>query len=110
MDEQRIFLRLQISKTLYDKEAIIATAYSLSGDCQINFQNETEESIEISLEPKIEKEDTNFENKFLGELVDQQLRINLENRFGKIRELIVKHAFAPLDNLKAEVKNIVGRD
>jgi His-Xaa-Ser system protein HxsD len=103
-------LKLQINKKIYDKEAILATAYSLSGDCQINFPKETEENIEISLEPKNENDITNFENKFLNELIDHQLRITLENRFGKIRELIVKHAFAPLDNLKAEVKNIVGRD
>lgn len=103
-------MRLQISKTLYDKDAIIAAAYSLSGDFQINIKEETDENIEISLEPKINNKETDFENRLWSELTDHQLRINLENRFGKIRELIVKHAFAPLDNLKTEVKKIVGRD
>ena len=51
-----------------------------------------------------------IENKFMNELIDQQVRLDLEKRYGPIRRLIVQQAFAPLDNLKAEVKKIVGRD
>ena len=46
----------------------------------------------------------------MNELIDQQLRLDLEKRYGAIRRLIVQQAFAPLDDLKAEVKKIVGRD
>jgi len=42
--------------------------------------------------------------------VDQQLRLDLERRYGGLRQLIVQHAFSPLSHLKQEVKKTIGRD
>ena len=47
---------------------------------------------------------------FSNEVIDQQLRLDLEKRYGQVRELIIKHAFSPLENLKAETEKIVGRE
>ena len=45
-------------------------------------------------------EETNFEEiakNFCNELIDQQVRINVEKEFGNIRDAIVKKAFSSID-------------
>jgi His-Xaa-Ser system protein HxsD len=102
-----------LSKALYEKEAIFAAAYALSGLCRNRVEPAQAGFVKITLEFLDSGQDTDrvrIENKFMNELIDQQLRLDLEKRYGAIRRLIVQQAFAPLDNLKAEVKKIAGRD
>jgi His-Xaa-Ser system protein HxsD len=102
-----------ISKALYEKEAVFAATYALSGLCRNTVEPAQAGYVKVTLEfldPVQDRDRVEIENKFLNELIDQQLRLDLENRYGAIRRLIVQQAFAPLDNLKAEVKRIVGRD
>jgi His-Xaa-Ser system protein HxsD len=111
--ETRKFIELHINKNLYEKEAVIAAAYSLSGCCVIKIEPQSSEIFKITLEPLVSSKNEDFtevSHRFMNELNDQQLRLDLERRYGPIRELIVKHAFAPLENLTAEVKKIVGRE
>ncbi len=113
MKEQSKTLEIRVSKALYDREAIIAAAYALSGLCGIKIEPASEQFLKVSLEPLEPHNDldlSELEHKFTNELIDQQLRIDLERRYGPIRQLIVQHAFSPLENLKAEVKKIVGRE
>ena len=42
---------------------------------------------------------------FCNEVLDQQVRLDLEKRYGNIRELVIRHAFAPIESLKAKIKN-----
>ena len=101
------------SKALYEKEAVFAAAYALSGLCSNLVEPAQAGYVKVTLEFLDSCQDTDrvrVENKFMNELIDQQLRLDLEKRYGAIRRLIVQQAFAPLDNLKAEVKRIVGRD
>jgi His-Xaa-Ser system protein HxsD len=102
-----------LSKALYEKEAVFAAAYALSGLCRNRVEPAQAGYVKVTLEfldPGQETDRTQIETRFMNELIDQQLRLDLENRYGAIRRLIVQQAFAPLDNLKAEVKRIVGRE
>jgi His-Xaa-Ser system protein HxsD len=102
-----------LSKAIYEKEAVFAATYALSGLCRNSVEPAQAGYIKVSLEFLDSCTDTDraqVENRFMNELIDQQLRLDLEKRYGPIRRLIVQQAFAPLDNLKAEVKRIVGRD
>ena len=88
-----------------------------------NFDNETKEHIPYSvmmtgiedyyitltLEPKINQSMIELESAvsdFCNEVLDQQIRLNLEKRNGRIRELIVEHAFSPLADLKSRLEQI----
>ena len=102
-----------LSKALYEKEAVFAAAYALSGLCRNRVEPAQAGYVKVTLEfldPGQETDRGQIETRFMNELIDQQLRLDLEKRYGAIRRLIVQQAFAPLDNLKAEVKRIVGRD
>ena len=102
-----------VSKALYEKEAVFAAAYALSGLCRNRVEPAQAGYVKVTLEFLDSGQDTDrvaVENKFMNELIDQQLRLDSEKRYGAIRRLIVQQAFAPLDDLKAEVKKIVGRD
>jgi His-Xaa-Ser system protein HxsD len=102
-----------LSKSLYEKEAVFAALYALSGLCRNSVEPAQAGYVKVTLEfldscPDADR--VKVENQFMNELIDQQLRLDLERRYGPIRRLIVQQAFAPLDDLKAEVKKIVGRD
>jgi His-Xaa-Ser system protein HxsD len=102
-----------LSKALYEKEAVFAASYALSGLCRNRVEPAQAGYVKVTLEFLDSGQDTDrvaVENRFMNELIDQQLRLDLEKRYGALRRLIVQQAFAPLDDLKAEVKKIVGRD
>lgn len=106
-------LEVTLSKAIYEKEAVFAAAYALSNLCRNRIEPVQAGYVKVSLEfldSCKESDRLEVENKFMNELIDQQLRLDLEKRYGAIRRLIVQQAFAPLDDLKAEVRRIVGRD
>ena len=106
-------LVFQISKAIYEKEAVLAAIYALSGRCRNRMEPVPEGYVTVTLEPldavgQAELDD--LEHRFLTELTDQQFRLELERRYGDLRRLIVQHAFSPLADLRQEVKKAVGRD
>ena len=40
---------------------------------------------------------------FCNEAIDQQLRLDIEKKYGNVRELIVRHAFSPIKNIDEEI-------
>lgn len=107
-------LVFQISKALYEKEAVFAATYALSGLCRNRIEpGPGEGHVTVTLEPIDSPEGGDLdqlEHRFLTEITDQQLRLDLERRYGGLRHLIVQHAFSPLAHLKEEVKKTIGRD
>ncbi len=105
-------VRLQVSKAIYEKEAVLAAAYALSGVCQNRIEPGPGDTVIITLTllPAHQGRDLQeVESRFMNELIDQQLRLELERRYGSLRQLIVRHAFSPLENLEAEVVKVAGR-
>ncbi len=106
-------LVFQVSKALYEKEAVFAATYALSGLCRNRIEPEPEGYVTVILEPIDSSEGVDLdeiEHRFTTEILDQQLRLDLERRYGGLRKLIVQHAFSPLAHLTQEVKKTVGRD
>lgn len=94
IDESRASLSL--SKALYSAEAIHASAYKYSGGYFVHL-SERGDSYEILFERKNgESIDDVAVKNICNDLIDQQIRIETENRFGHIRDLIVEEAFKPV--------------
>ena len=88
-----------VDKSLYSREAITATAYRFSGDYNVSIENsgDLSDKYAIALNPKDEnKVDADIQDVFNRELIDQQVRLDIEERFGHIRDLIVEEAFKPV--------------
>src|SRR4030043_2121852 len=101
-----------LSKAIYEKEAVFAAAYALSGLCRNRIDPVQAGYVKVTLEfldSCQESQRLEGGNKFMNELIDQQLRLDLEKRYGPVPRLILQQAFAPLDNPKARVKKNVGR-
>ncbi|MGB8993066.1 MAG: His-Xaa-Ser system protein HxsD [Desulfobaccales bacterium] len=106
-------VKINLNNTVYEKEAILAATYTLSEWCSNHIESGPDGYFYVTLEPLPEHDDLDFkklEQRFLNELTDHQLRLDLEKRYGPLRVLIVRQAFSPLENLEAEVKRLIGRD
>lgn len=99
------FLKIIVSKQYYEREAVFATAKKFTDQSTILIRPTLDEKqVEILFQTDKET-NANMENiakEFCNELLDQQVRLDLEKRFWKVRNLIVKHAFSPLENLTEE--------
>jgi His-Xaa-Ser system protein HxsD len=107
------FIKILINSTIYEKEAILSTNYALSGLCSTLVELGSDGYFDVTLESLADNEEgvdlERIKQCFLNELTDQQLRLDLEKKFGRIRELIVRQAFSPLENLEKEVEKLVDR-
>lgn len=84
---------------LYAKEAIAAVLYRYSGICHVFQQREDPPSHFMKL--VFETKDgaslpENFHKEFFNDLLDQQVRWNINQQFGRIRDAIVEEAFRPI--------------
>ena len=88
-----------VDKSLFSREAVLATVYRFSGDYNVSVEssNDSEDKYAVNITRKDQKEiDAEFEQGFIRELTDQQVRLDIEARFGHIRDLIVEEAFKPV--------------
>lgn len=100
--------RVTFSKNVYDKESVLSALYWLNKKYCIEVQDsESDYRVVMSqLEGlSFEEGDVIRDIQALNaNVLDEQLRLMLETKAGKIRELIVRHAFSPID-LKKEVSS-----
>ena len=98
-------LIFEISTELYQKEAILFAAHTFIDRCYVDIDPSSEKRINVSFRPK--NKDIQLDKialNFCNELLDQQVRLNVEKSYGNIRDLIVKQAFQPIEDIKGEVK------
>ena len=98
-------LILDISISIYHKEAILFTAHKFTDRCHVAIAPSLEKCFSLTFRTK----DSNIKlddlaHEFLNELLDQQVRLNIENSYGNIRDMIVKQAFQPVENIQNEIK------
>ncbi len=99
-------LLLEVSLKIYDKKAITATSYKFTDKAYIHIDPISEDIVGVYFKNK-ENSLVSLEliaSEFCNELVGQQLRLNVENAYGNIRELIVKYAFLPIENIEEEIE------
>lgn len=92
-------MSLRIDKTIYDREAILKAAYKFSDECYIHIDSIDSNYYAVSFSAK--KDNVEVEpqiNEFCNELIDQQIRHNLNNSNRTIKELIIKKAFFPFQD------------
>ena len=107
-------VRVSLYRLFFQREAVSAAALRMTDRFFIEMKSSDSERVGIMLEPKGgtsgEKRVSNdvleeAAKAFCNEVLDQQVRLDLEKRYGKIREMIVRQAFAPvtLDELSREL-------
>jgi len=88
-----------LSKEFFEREPVFVTAAKFTDNYYVGISPCGEHDIEVSLQPKNNTNpDKNVIRLFCNELVEQQVRHDLQNRFGRLREMIIEQAFAPLDH------------
>jgi His-Xaa-Ser system protein HxsD len=100
---------IRFAKEFYEKEAILNAAYKMTDKYSVKINPIDDNAVAVTLEPKnqisVDEMKSSVFN-FCNEILDQQIRLNLEKRYGKIRELIIEHAFSPLADLKSRLAQI----
>jgi His-Xaa-Ser system protein HxsD len=90
---------ITLANDMFEKDAILAAAYGPTARCAVAIQSVDPDHIEVLLEPKSAESGPALEQlaqEFRNALVDHQLRLDLERRFGDLRSIIYEKAFAPL--------------
>lgn len=106
LDDGKLMLRF--SKEYYLREAIFAAAYKFTDKCAVKIEPVGEVHIGVILEERVGLEEEALKKiamDFANEALDQQVRLDLEARNGRIRELIVRHAFSPISDLESEIND-----
>lgn len=99
---------LTLAEEFYSPEAITAAAQKFTGKCAIAIQSMHNSGCRVlfacsghSDKDELKKIALEFSN----ELIEQQLRVKLEARFGNMRDLIVRQAFLPISNLQSALQH-----
>ena len=90
--------KVVLSKEFFEREPVFAAVSRFTDRYYVGIQPADEYNIEVSIQPKnADDADKNIVKAFCNELIEQQVRHDLQNRFGKLREMIVEQAFYPLE-------------
>ncbi|MDO9567243.1 MAG: His-Xaa-Ser system protein HxsD [Candidatus Desulfaltia sp.] len=97
-------VNITVNTNIYSLEAIHATTYQFTGSYHVLITSKTDNLVTVIFEAKDKAKDVSEDLKdFANSLIDHQVRLQLEQTNGKVRDLIVAHAFSPLD-LNKEIK------
>jgi len=101
-------LVITLDKAFYEKAAIFQAAYKFTGRCRVDIRPRDNNTVVVtlSIEGAQHGDRENLLTDFCNEVIDQQLRLDLEKRYGRLREIIYEHAFSPISNLEERVKNV----
>jgi His-Xaa-Ser system protein HxsD len=95
-------LLLKLSKQFYEKPAVMAAAYKFTNKCIIFIEPLEQGYVGVWFQAKNNENSDmipDLVNDFCNEVLDQQVRLDLEKRFGTLRETIVRHAFQPVESI-----------
>ena len=97
---------ITINTNIYSLDAIHAATYQFTSSYHVLITPNADNSVTVIFEAKDKARDVSEDLKdFANSLIDHQIRLQLDKANGKIRDLIVKHAFSPLD-LNKETKSL----
>lgn len=105
LEDGKILLKL--SKRLYEKEAIFSAGYKFTDLCYVYIEPIDEGYVGVFFKAKENSSNQQLKDiahQYINEVLDQQIRLDLEKRYGNIRELIVEHAFKPIKNIADRIK------
>jgi His-Xaa-Ser system protein HxsD len=90
---------LKLSKQFYEKSAVMNAAYKFTHKCFILIEPLEEGYVGVWFKVKDDQDPgmiPDLLHDFCNEVLDQQVRLDLEKRYGSLRDAIVNHAFQPL--------------
>ena len=93
--------RILLSKRLYEKDAILNATYNYSNLGYFKLDNFDDNNVALIFKVKNYGKKVDIDmiiGNLCNEINEQQLRLDLESRMGKIRDLIYEKAFAPVRN------------
>lgn len=93
--------QVSVDLALYSKDVITAAIYKFSHLFYIHQQTDKNNPnlVIVIFESKEDNALTaNIPKQFCNELIDQQLRHNVNEQFGHIRDMIVEEAFRPVNS------------
>jgi len=97
---------ITINTSIYSLEAIHAATYEFTDSYHILITPGADNSVTVIFETKDKARNVSEDLKdFVKVLIDHQVRHQLDKTNHKIRDLIVKHAFSPVD-LEEEIKSL----
>jgi len=99
---------ITIDSSIYDLQAINAASYAFNDDYYIVASPKEGTLVTVIFELKNNSSNRDIAidiKEFLNTVIDHQVRLQLDRANGKIRDLIVSHAFSPLD-LNKEVESL----
>jgi His-Xaa-Ser system protein HxsD len=89
---------ITVNTAVYSLDAIHAASYPFISGYHVLITPDADSSVIVVFEAKGEGSDITTDLKeFATSLIDHQVRLRLDQANGKIRDLIVAHAFSPLD-------------
>lgn len=103
-EEGRFFIKL--SKKFYEKDAIFFAANTFTDRCTIYINPVDNDCVGVTFKEKVglSIDLQNIIDEFCNCVLDRQVRLDLEKKYGNIRDLIVEHAFKPISDLKNTLK------
>jgi His-Xaa-Ser system protein HxsD len=92
-------LRLTLSTEIYSIAAILRSCYWLTDRCYVHLAKANEGQVEVTLLAKSggESETSATAWHFLNDLIDQQLRVSIQQETSAVRDMIVAQAFSDVD-------------
>ena len=92
-------LRLALSTDIYSIGAILRSCYWLTDRCYVHLAPRSEGQVEVTLLAKSGEGDetSSIGWELLNSLVDNQLRISIQQETSAVREMIVAQAFSDVD-------------
>lgn len=91
-------LVIEIENSIYSKEALLSAAYNYADRANILINKPTEAKYEILFISKgISINDlSQCAKQYCSDIIDQQMRLDVEAKYGNIRDVIVKQAFSQI--------------
>ncbi|MDR3237495.1 MAG: His-Xaa-Ser system protein HxsD [Spirochaetia bacterium] len=90
--------KIILSKEFFEREPVLLTASKFTDKYYINIQPVGKNEFEINIQQKFETlAEVDILKNFCNELIDNQVRHDLQGEFGKLQEMIVEPAFYPLE-------------
>lgn len=100
-DKENRAIFIDLPKEIYHRDAVLKAAYAYSDRFYVRLSPHGEFYVRAAFEAKTET-DIDYESvakNFCNEVLDQQIREDLQKVNGHIRDIIYKHAFAPIKDL-----------
>jgi len=96
---------VKLPKAFYEREAVFAAAYLFREKYHIRIDSIDDNYVGVWFQSKDETAPIPAQfalGEYCNEVLDQQVRLDLDKRYGVLRETVYEHAFTPLRDRKAE--------